>query len=297
MSYVSFVETHDNNIQRNILKSLDLIQYSFKNNVKNVVIKPNMCYYWDYTSGATTDPKFIGELISLLREQMSSDINISIVESDASAMKCKYAFKMLGYEKLSKKYEVDLINLSKDEIIEKEVNINNNEYAFDVPLTIIESDLNINVPKIKYLLPLVKISCSLKNVFGCNPHPKKYKYHDRLDEIIVALNKLNRFDLIILDGGYVSGIKPLKLNLIMASQDPVAFDTAASKIASVNPKSVNYLLLAQNEGLGNMNFVSKGMNLNYFKDRFPKRKLKNKVMDLGVRAVKAFGLQKRMGLE
>jgi|GEM_PF-4882045 uncharacterized protein (DUF362 family) len=31
----------------------------------------------------------------------------------------------------------------------------------------------------------------------------------------------------------------------MASQDPVALDTAASKIASVNPKNIKYIKLAQ----------------------------------------------------
>ena len=64
MSMVSFVEMHnDNYMKQDILKSLDLIHYSFKNNIKNVVIKPNLCYYWDYTTGATTDPKFIGETL------------------------------------------------------------------------------------------------------------------------------------------------------------------------------------------------------------------------------------------
>ena len=42
-----------------------------------------------------------------------------------------------------------------------------------------EADLKINVCKIKYSLESIKITCALKNVFGCNPYPKKFKYHSK----------------------------------------------------------------------------------------------------------------------
>jgi len=50
----------------------------------------------------------------------------------------------------------------------------------------------------------------------------------------------------------------------MASQDPVALDTASSKIAGINPKTIKYLQLAQKEGLGKMAFTTKGEPLEYF---------------------------------
>ena len=115
MSLVSFTRIRENStssIKQAILESLDLINYSFGKKIKTVVIKPNLCYYWDYSTGQTTDPKFVACLINILREKISSNIDIVIVESDASAMKCKYAFKMLEYEKLSKEYDVRLVNLS-----------------------------------------------------------------------------------------------------------------------------------------------------------------------------------------
>ena len=117
MSFVSFVkiETEDG-IKEAIQDSLDLIQYKLPTNIKNVAIKPNLCYYWDYSTGQTTDPKFVAALIDLIREKISPDTDISIVESDASAMKCKYAFKMLGYEKLSQNHDVNLVNLSEDNV-------------------------------------------------------------------------------------------------------------------------------------------------------------------------------------
>jgi hypothetical protein len=58
---------------------------------------------------------FVAELIDLIREQISADVDIAIIESDASAMRCKYAFRMLGFEKLAQEKNVRLVNLSEDQ--------------------------------------------------------------------------------------------------------------------------------------------------------------------------------------
>lgn len=102
-------------MKKGIENSLDLIDFQFDKGVQKIVIKPNMCYYWDCSTGQTTDPKFVAATIEILREKVSPEIYISIVESDASAMKCIYVFKFLGYQKIAKEYDVKLVNLSKVE--------------------------------------------------------------------------------------------------------------------------------------------------------------------------------------
>jgi len=109
VSSVSFVQTERSNIKKAIEDSLNLIDYKFQKNIKKVIIKPNMCYYWDYSTGQTTDPKFVAATIEILREKISAELDISIVESDASAMQCKYAFKFLGYEKIAEQYNLAII--------------------------------------------------------------------------------------------------------------------------------------------------------------------------------------------
>ena len=89
------------------------------------------------------------------------------MESDASAMKCGYAFKFLGYEKLAEKYGVRLVNLSEDRSEKVEAIVQNGPFEFMLPETIKNADLRVNVLKIKYLSH-TKISCALKNIFGCN---------------------------------------------------------------------------------------------------------------------------------
>ena len=299
MSLVGLSRINQSNIEglkQGINHSLDLIHYNFPTNATNIIIKPNMCYYWDYTTGQTTDPQFIGGLIELIRARISQEVKISIVESDASAMKCKYAFKLLGYEKLSHDYSVRLVNLSEDKSNVVKVNVGSQRFSLRVPRTILDADLRINVTKIKYSLKKIKITCALKNVFGCNPYPKKFRYHPKLDETIVALNKAMKFDLCLVDGNVVSGIKPRRLGLIMASTDPVAIDVAAAKIAGVNPRGVRYIQLAGKEGIGDTSFVEKGAPLSYFRERYPKEDVRKKLMSKAYDVIIRLNLGKRLGI-
>ncbi len=299
MSLVGFTKVSTNtvdSIRQAILDCLVTINYSFEKEVKNIVIKPNLCYYWDYTTGQTTDPRFTGALIDAIRKKTTVN-EISLVESDASAMKCKYIFKMMGYDKLAEEYDVKLVNLSEDPCEATKVTVNNHPFTVKVPRTIKEADLKINVPKIKYTMEEIKITCALKNIFGCNPYPKKFQYHPRLGEVIVAVNKAMRFDLCIIDANIVSGIQPRRLGLVMASKDPVAIDAAAARIAGVRPRSMKYLQLAQKEGLGTTSFTPKGISPTYFYQRYPRKNVTKKVMGKAYRLITRLKLGKRIGLE
>jgi len=295
MSLVSFVLNKNSNMKNAIEDSLDLINYEFPKGIRTVVIKPNMCYYWDYSTGQTTDPNFVASMIEIVREKTLPDVGISIVESDASAMKCKHVFKFLGYEKMAERQRVELVNLSEVDAELVKVKMRDENLDLMIPKIIQNADLRINIPKMKHM-GFSKISCALKNVYGCNPYPEKFKYHSKLSETIVALNKVMRFDLCILDGIVVLSSQALKLGLVIASQDPVAMDTAAATIMGVNPRSIEHILLAQKEGLGETSFTAKGMDLNYFKDKYPKRKLTDKALTLGYRIVRPLGLEKRLML-
>jgi len=300
VSLVSLVRTdscESRYLEKAISDSLNLVGFECLHDIKNVVLKPNMCYYWDWSTGQTTDPKFVSALIGLIRHKIAPDANISIVESDASAMKCKHIFKMLGYDKLAEEYDVKLVNLSEDTCEATKVTVNNHPFTVKVPKTIRDADLKINVPKIKYAMEEIKITCALKNIFGCNPYPKKFQYHPRLGEVIVAVNKAMKFDLCIIDANTVSGIQPRRLGLVMTSKDPVAIDAAAARIAGVRPRSIKYLQLAQKEGLGTTSFTARGISPTYFYQRYPRKNVTKKVMAKAYRLVTRLKLGKRIGLE
>jgi len=130
VSLVSLVRIQRDDFKTALLDSLRLIDYRFPLDAKRIVIKPNMCYYYDFSTVFTPDTKFVGALIEVLRERVSTNPEISIIESDASAMKCKYAFKMLGYEDLARKYSVSLVNLSEEECETETVRVG--RYSFNI---------------------------------------------------------------------------------------------------------------------------------------------------------------------
>jgi uncharacterized protein (DUF362 family) len=297
MSLVGFVKIRNRNTRQAIVSALNLVNYAFPKNARNIVIKANMCYYWDHSTGQTTDPKFVGALIDLIRKEISADVNVYVVESDASAMKCRHAFKFLGYENLAKTYGVKLVNLTNDSCDPLNIAVNGQSFKFMIPHTIKNSDLRINVTKIKYSTEEVKVTCALKNIFGCNPYEKKYLYHRRINETIVALNKAMPFDLCLIDGNIVYGMNTRKLGLVMASTDPVAIDTAAARVAGVNPNTIGHIRLASREHLGSMQFIPKGVKLDYFRHQFPKRNLQKKLTGQAFNLITLLRLGKKLGLE
>jgi len=212
-------------------------------------------------------------------------------------MICKYAFKMLGYDKLAKDYNVKLVNLSEDLCSPTYVTINNIRFHFSVPKTIQDADLKINVPKIKYTMRGIDLTCALKNIYGCNPYTKKFRYHPILAETIVALNKIVRFDLHIIDGYIVSGIQPRRLGLVMSSQDPVAIDAAAAEIAGLNPQKIKYLQLAEKEGIGKISYKPVGAPIDYFKSRYPRKDFKKKLMGKAYATLLLTGLGEKLGIQ
>ena len=104
-----------------------------------------------------------------------------------------------------KEKNVQLLNLSEQESDDVSVGCSGQNYKFMVPKVISEADLRVNLTKIKYMVEPIKITCALKNIYGCNPYPKKYKYHHDLGNVIVALNKAMKFNLCLVDGNIVYG--------------------------------------------------------------------------------------------
>ncbi|MGD9130316.1 MAG: DUF362 domain-containing protein [Candidatus Bathyarchaeota archaeon] len=252
-----------------IIKALELINFNFGKKPKKVAIKTNMCYYWQSTTGETTDPKVIEAIIDVLRIKFNPD-EILVVESDATAMRAKHAFKTLGYEKLAAKKKVKLLNLCEEETLPVPNETSSISKKIKIPKILTEVDLFISVPKLK-LHRLVGVTCSLKNQFGCIPVQRKVGFHNQLKEAIALINKHVPPDLIIVDGIIAGGKTPKKLDLIMASSDPVAVDSVAAKIAGFNPKRIKHIVESEKTGVGSTNFQCVGDDIQHFINKFPRK--------------------------
>jgi uncharacterized protein (DUF362 family) len=267
-----------NAVKKAIEESLDLIHFSLDENTKTIAIKPNICYYFLPSTGEITDPRFVRALIEVLRQRCSSDPEILVVESDASAMKCGHSFKMLGYQQMAEENNVRLVNLTDEKSRLFDVRINDWYMRFSIPEVLLGCDLFVNVPKMKYMRR-TKITCALKNVYGCNANPRKSTYHIALSEAIVAMNKLIRTGLVVVDGLIVAGKNTKRLNLVMASRDLVAVDAAASQLMGMDPASVDLIALASREGIGNLEFTTIGEHA-FIKRAFPKKGFREKTWEI-----------------
>lgn len=272
---VGLVKAQDSQeeIKRSIFEVLDLIGFKPRNSVKSVVIKPNLCYYWDAGTGYTTDPRMVAGIIDFIRERIGENIEIKVVEADASAMRTKHAFPILGYDELAKEKNVELLNLSQEVQLNKTVKVNRRELQFKVPMILLNSDLFINVPKLK-IMQETRITCAMKNVFGCIGAPRKVVYHPVLNEAIVGINTILRPHLTLVDGLVGLGRFARKLGLIMACVDSFSVDWVASQIMGHNPSRVRFLKLAMKENLGNPRGISTvGASVSDFAMVFPREGL------------------------
>jgi uncharacterized protein (DUF362 family) len=270
VSFVQAKELSEGGLKESISKSISLLKFKPNRKVDKIVIKPNMFYYYHPSTGGATNPFFVNALIDVIRDIFPYDPDIYVVESDASAMRCRHVFTMLQYDELAREKGVKLVNLCEERTIKKEIKIAGHPLQFDIPELLLDCFL-VNVPKIKYMRAFgIKFSCAMKNIYGCNAVQKKYLYHKTLSEAIVGLNKIMQTNLVVFDGLVVKGKYTKRLNLVMASENIVAADSAASILLGINPKSEKQLLLASREGLGGLDFVAVG-DFIYFKDEFPRK--------------------------
>jgi uncharacterized protein (DUF362 family) len=253
-----------------VAKAIDSLAHDFSG-INNVVIKPNLCYYWNASTGETTDGRVVCSVIKYVREKIGSDVNITVAEADASAMRTKFAFSILGYDELCQKNNVALKNLSEGDVVEKTVKVGKTYVTLPFNEILLNADLIINVPKLK-THNFIGVTCAMKNIFGSISKPRKYTYHNNIVNVIVAANKIIKSDIVVVDGLIVRGSCPKKLGVIMASDNPLTNDFVAAKIMSFNPKKVPYLNLAAKEKLGeteNINIIEDGVKLAEIKKNFP----------------------------
>jgi uncharacterized protein (DUF362 family) len=258
-------------IDNAVARAIDNLNYDFSD-VNTVMIKPNLCYYWNSSTGETTDGRVVCSVIKYVRQKLGSDAQITVAEADASAMRTKYAFSISGYDDLCHENNAALMNLSLGNVAEHVVKVKGEELKLPFNEDFINADLIINVPKLK-THNFIGMTCALKNIFGAISKPRKYSYHKNIVNTIVAANKIARSDITVVDGLIVRGSVPKKLGVIVAGDDVLATDFVAGRAMSFNPKKVPYLSLACKEGIGeteNIHLIENdGITLSEVKKNFP----------------------------
>ena len=158
---------------------------------------------------------------------------------------------MCGYEDISKKYDVPLIDLQKDTYKAYEVD----GLVINVCDQVMKVDYMINIPVLKGHCQ-TRMTCALKNMKGCIPNSEKRRFHTLgLHKPIAYLNRIIKQDLVIVDGmngdlNFELGGNPVQMNRIIAGKDPVLIDAYAAQLMGFSIEEIPYISMAERIGIG-----------------------------------------------
>ncbi len=218
---------------------------------KTVLIKPNLVVAKPSSSGATTDPELVGAVIEYLQDNGIK--NITIAESAWVGESTAKAFRVCGYEDISRRYGVSLVDLKKD----RTVTLRSGHYEIAVAETVLNAGYLVNMPVLKAHCQ-TKLTCALKNLKGCIPDGEKRRFHTLgLHEPIARLNMLLKTHFIIVDGiagdlTFEEGGNPVEMNRIIAGYDPVLVDAYTARLIGYEPEEIPYIGLAEKFGVGSV---------------------------------------------
>lgn len=206
-----------------------------------VLVKPNMCMA-KYVPGAVTSPLLIYNLVKLLKETVE---DVIVGESDGYNYSCSLAFKKTGMKRAVEKAGGKVLNLSRDKLVQVNFNASNVRKLF-LPRTLFEVDSVINVPVLK-THEFTLYSGAMKNLFGLIPDRKRIFLHPHLNEVLFKLWELAKPKVTIMDAltameknGPTRG-SPVKMDLILASECPLALDLVATEIIGLNWREISHL--------------------------------------------------------
>ncbi|HHU91354.1 MAG TPA: DUF362 domain-containing protein [Clostridiaceae bacterium] len=212
-------------------------------------IKPNLVVAKPSSSGATTSPIIVSALIEYLKEYQHD--NLVILESSWIGDSTNRAFKVCGYQDISKKYNVPLFDIKQDTYTMKTFN----GMKMEVSDKVLSLDFIINVPVLKGHCQTL-VTGALKNMKGCISDREKRNFHTRgLHRPIAYLNKIIKQDFVLVDGicgdlDFEEGGNPVQMNRIFCGTDPVLMDSYIASNMGYRPYDVNYIKIAEEIGVG-----------------------------------------------
>jgi len=215
-----------------------------------IALKPNLVVPSPSATGATTDPRMVDALLGWLWGRGYQ--NISIIESAwVGERDTREAYTVCGYTELSRKWDVPLIDLKKDETR----TMGSGDISIDVCCKALDTDFLINLPVLKGHCQ-TRMTCALKNLKGCIPDREKRRFHRLgLHKPIAALGAILRPHLTIVDGiigdlSFEEGGTPVRMDRMILGLDPVRIDAYVASLMGYAIEDIPYIPLAASMGAG-----------------------------------------------
>jgi uncharacterized protein (DUF362 family) len=158
---------------------------------------------------------------------------------------------LCGYEELSRKFDVPLIDLKSDSYR----TLSFSGYELKINEEALDTDFLINVPVLKAHCQ-TRLTCCLKNLKGCIPDSEKRRYHTLgIHKPVAVLNALIKTGYCVVDGicgdlSFEEGGTPVVTNRIIAGRDPLLVDSFCAELIGYKPDEIEYLAYGKKIGVG-----------------------------------------------
>ncbi|NIM19922.1 MAG: DUF362 domain-containing protein [Candidatus Latescibacteria bacterium] len=217
-----------------------------------VVIKVNLSTpFKENAEASNTSPEILEAVCRIVKDRTD---RVIVGESNGMRYDTEDAFEVSGYYPILEKYGISSMNFTKDEWIETGEKLIK---GWGLPKTLLEADVFISLPVLKTHATTV-FTGTLKNQFGCYPQHNRILLHPRLDKVLVLINKIVKPKLAIMDAiiamegrGPING-RPKRLDLLLASRDPVALDATAMRLVGIDPYTSRHVVISAQDGVGNI---------------------------------------------
>jgi uncharacterized protein (DUF362 family) len=234
-----------------------------------IFIKPNLSHP-EYLPGVVTSPELISQVVGLLRD---GNNEVIVGESNGFNYPCWTAFDKTGVEAAVKAAGGSVINLSEDKVVEVKFQGSTSPKRLFLPKTVLDADAVVDLPLMK-THEFMAYSGAVKNLFGCVPSNKRIYLHPYLPEVFYHLYILFKPQLTIMDArvgiegnGPTKG-KPVKMNLMLSSNDALALDITAAKIMQLNWQETYLGYIAKKTGLKEEAVAVEGLQVKEVMHRF-----------------------------
>jgi uncharacterized protein (DUF362 family) len=216
-----------------------------------VLIKPNLVSLDDQYPmtlyGVFTTTRLVHDMVILLKEYGVDKISIGegSVRGKGYGVPTHGIYEYLGYPLLAKRYGVELLDLLNGPFKLMDFG----DFQLEVAQAALEADFLINMPALKTHNQAV-LSLGLKNLKGCLSVKSRKLCHgsdESLDHHLAQLADKIRPSLTVLDGIY--GLekgpfyfgKAVRMNALVASQDPLAVDAVGAALVGIDPPKVPHI--------------------------------------------------------
>ncbi|MCR5161429.1 MAG: DUF362 domain-containing protein [Lachnospiraceae bacterium] len=233
---------------KKLLEAADL-ETLIGNKRAQVALKPNLVTSNPPSSGATTHPELLSGAIEYLKEHGFS--NIVIMEGSWVGCGTGSAFRIAGYDRVCRDYNVPFIDLQKD----SSTSYDAKGMKIAVCDKAMAADFMINMPVLKGHGQTL-VTCALKNNKGIIPNSEKRRFHTLgLHKPIAHLNTVAPNSFILVDNicgdlDFEEGGNPVVMNRILGALDPVLCDAFVCESMGIPVEDVPYIGMAERLGVG-----------------------------------------------